>query len=132
MGKIAMIGLICIGLVAIATAAPKGCLHNGKMYKEGEKVSTDPCSPCFCSTDGLMSCMVVDCITPSCVDSIKSPNHCCSTCPNGANCYLPDGSTILKHGASKLMADGTTCKCASMFGLGFGTGLGKSICAKLP
>ncbi|KAK6188595.1 hypothetical protein SNE40_004740 [Patella caerulea] len=136
-----MIGVIGIALVGIVggaavtnpiltTAMPKGCMHNGKMYKDGEKTTSNPCSPCFCNS-GFMACLAIDCMMPNCVDPVRKPDQCCSTCPNGANCYLPDGSTILKDGDAQKMADGSTCKCASRFGFGFGPANLKARCSQI-
>ncbi|ESP05448.1 hypothetical protein LOTGIDRAFT_228029 [Lottia gigantea] len=94
------------------------CTRNGKTYKVGEKVRDNPCQPCFCSEGGLMACMVIDCMMPNCADYVRNPDQCCSTCPNGPNCRLPDG-TLMSADKPHVMADGSVCQCHHMIGMGF-------------
>ncbi|KAK6194752.1 hypothetical protein SNE40_000319 [Patella caerulea] len=135
MDKVALVGFTALALLAIATGAAlttqtqhilttaivTGCLHDGRFYKEGEQVNKNgsPCSPCFCSYGRLINCMIIDCLKPNCVDSVR--NGCCPTCPNGGNCQLPDGS-ILKDGDVRTLDDGRTCRCFPATGMIYGLG----------
>ncbi|KAK6194753.1 hypothetical protein SNE40_000320 [Patella caerulea] len=136
MDKVAMVGFTVLALLAIASGAAvtqstlttamvkEGCLHDGKLYKEGEKVNKNPCSPCYCRGE-TMACMIIDCMAPNCVDSVR--HGCCSSCPNGANCYLPDKS-ILKDGDVRTFDDGSTCRCVSRFAMGYGPANPQAVC----
>ncbi|KAL8583305.1 hypothetical protein ACOMHN_057591 [Nucella lapillus] len=85
-----------------------GCMHEGKWYPEGS-FQANPCSPCQCQ-GGRVFCAIVYCFPPPCVDAVRKPDHCCSTCPNGANCRAPDGSVISAGQSVQINAD-TTCSC---------------------
>ncbi|VDI82151.1 Hypothetical predicted protein [Mytilus galloprovincialis] len=92
-----------------------GCSKDGKLYKEGESFKPTPCEHCFCNA-GRVSCAILDCAMPSCVDAVRDPTKCCSVCPNGRNCYA--GNTIIQAGKSVQIDDHTTCHCPTRFGFG--------------
>ena len=88
-----MFTLLCLTLAFIATCLASttppqvhvvsGCVHNGVTYKLGESFQESPCSPCYCSNDGRVSCAIVDCFFTLCADAIHDPTKCCPVCPNG-------------------------------------------------
>ncbi|XP_046560511.1 von Willebrand factor C domain-containing protein 2-like [Haliotis rubra] len=104
----------------ILTTTPNACLNNGKYYMVGESFRPTPCEQCFCAAAGRPACISIDCAVAMCVDAVKSPNQCCSTCPNGLNCK--HGDVIIKMGEVYHPDKATACQCN--FGnpyLGFGS-----------
>ena len=76
----------CFGFVLSSTlpplkTLPSGCVYNGKMYTEGS-FRPSPCEYCQCH-NGRPMCAIADCMMPPCVDSVRPPDQCCATCPNG-------------------------------------------------
>ncbi|XP_046570223.1 von Willebrand factor C domain-containing protein 2-like isoform X2 [Haliotis rubra] len=127
-----MIGILLLCLVSSALAAvinttpvtltttPTTCERHGKYYKLGEHFKPTPCERCFCGASGRAACVYVDCVLALCVDAVKQPDQCCSTCPNGLNCK--HGDVIIKMGELYHPDKATACQCN--FGspyLGFGS-----------
>ena len=96
-----MMMALCATLVqcrTMAAAPPVGCVaFDGTVINATE---TSPyvildflsCYKCFCPDndydDGLdyglnAVCLVVDCVTPRCVDPLQKDGECCPRCPNG-------------------------------------------------
>ncbi|XP_046560513.1 von Willebrand factor C domain-containing protein 2-like [Haliotis rubra] len=126
-----MIGILLLCLVSSALAAvinttpvtltttPNTCERHGKYYKIGEHFKPTPCERCFCGASGRAACVYVDCVLALCVDAVKQPDQCCSTCPNGWNCK--HGDVIIKMGEVYNPDPTTSCRCNnSPFSLGIG------------
>ena len=62
-----------------------GCWNSdGHVYKPGEIVSRMSCTTCRCPEGGgRIECSRVTCPEVTCVDPVREPGSCCSTCPNG-------------------------------------------------
>ncbi|XP_064609617.1 brorin-like [Liolophura sinensis] len=92
-----------------AVCRPDGCLHyDGKLYPPGD-FKPSPCEWCHCPPEGGEAfCAIAACAMPMCVDSVREPDQCCPTCPNGPNCFV--GEKIIPA-EKDVKIDGKVCRC---------------------
>ncbi|XP_071101926.1 von Willebrand factor C domain-containing protein 2-like [Haliotis cracherodii] len=136
-GVLLLLGLGSSGLAAvisttplILTTMPNTCEHRGKYYKMGQHFSPTPCERCFCGPSGQAVCAYMDCALALCVDAVKQPDQCCSTCPNGWNCK--HGDVTIKMGDVYHPDPATSCRCNNgPSHMGFGNLVLKAECTSV-
>ncbi|KAK3790015.1 hypothetical protein RRG08_016329 [Elysia crispata] len=96
-----------------------GCNHEGQEFKDGEVISRDECSVCFCREGQVMCDSKRDqCPPVTCRRPVTPPGECCpvcTTCDHGGQEYR-DGQTVLllKDGCRKCTCQRGRLNCVSM------------------